>query len=69
MAAANIPTAMQALCNPAEPLATMALQLDSPNGRGIIDESAFPISLELTTVSTMNSSECKKDRKKAKIEN
>lgn len=58
MAAANVPTAMYALCNPTVvPFETIALKLGSPKGRACaIAASSVGISLLLTTVSTMNSS-------------
>lgn len=58
IAAANVPTAMYALCNPTVvPFETMALKLGSPNGRECtVAASSDRISLLLTTVSTMNSS-------------
>lgn len=58
IAAANVPTAMYALCNPTVvPFETTALKLDSPNGREcVVAESSDRISFELTTVSTINSS-------------
>lgn len=63
IAAANVPAAMYALCNPIGPFDTTALKLESPNGRVLAAGSSDIISFELTTVSTTNSSEKKKKKK------
>lgn len=59
MAVANVPTAIYALCNPAEvPFDITALKLDSPKGRAwvVAVSTSEPASFVFTTPSKMNSS-------------